>query len=96
MAYAEFKDFFPETAWSAWMDNISNIVHSETGLILIAVESGKIVGVIKFYPNAASSNLGQWPPKLLPSEFWQFIPLIGVGVWADAWYRNVSTAPPIL
>ena len=61
LAYAEFRDLFPETAWSAWMDNITNVVHSETGLILIAVESGKIVGVVKFYPDAAASRFGQWP-----------------------------------
>jgi len=62
LAYAEFQEFFPEPAWSAWMDNISKVVYSETGLIILAVESGKIMGVVKFYPNAAESKLGQWPP----------------------------------
>jgi ribosomal protein S18 acetylase RimI-like enzyme len=62
LAYAEFKGFFPETAWSAWMDNIGTVVHAETGLILAVLESGKIVGVVKFYPDAAASNMGYWPP----------------------------------
>jgi ribosomal protein S18 acetylase RimI-like enzyme len=62
LAYQEFQGYFPETAWSAWMDNISKVVHSETGIILMAVESGKIRGVVKFYPDAASSESGQWPP----------------------------------
>ena len=62
LAYEEFQEYFPETAWSAWMDNISKVVHSETGIIFMAVESGKIRGVVKFYPDADSSKLGHWPP----------------------------------
>jgi ribosomal protein S18 acetylase RimI-like enzyme len=62
LAYGEFREYFPETAWSAWMDNISKVVHAEVGIILLAVESGKIRGVVKFYPDAASSKMGSWPP----------------------------------
>jgi ribosomal protein S18 acetylase RimI-like enzyme len=61
LAYAEFRDFFPETAWFAWMENIGKVIHAETGLILVVLESGKIVGVVKFYPDAAASNMGYWP-----------------------------------
>jgi ribosomal protein S18 acetylase RimI-like enzyme len=62
LAYREFREYFPETAWSAWMDNIGKTVHSKTGVVLVAVESGKIQGVVKFFPEASQAELGQWPP----------------------------------
>jgi predicted N-acetyltransferase YhbS len=61
LAYGEFREYFPETAWSAWMDNIGKTVHSETGVVLVATESGKITGVVKFYPDAGQAGLGHWP-----------------------------------
>lgn len=62
LAYEEFREYFPDTAWSAWMDNIGRTVQSETGVVLVATESGKIRGVVKFYPDAGQAGLGQWPP----------------------------------
>jgi len=61
-AYREFKENFPEPAWSAWMDNIAQTVYSGTGVMLVATESGKILGAVKFYPDAAQARLGHWPP----------------------------------
>jgi ribosomal protein S18 acetylase RimI-like enzyme len=62
LAYAEFKEYLPQPAWSAWMANISQVVRSETGLLLVAMESEKIKGVVKFYSEAARSGSGSWPP----------------------------------
>ncbi len=44
------------------MDNIGNTVHSETGVVLVVAEAGKIRGVVKFFPDAGQAGLGHWPP----------------------------------
>ncbi len=61
LAYGEFREYFPETAWSAWMDNIGKTIHSDTGVVLVAAEAGKIRGVVKFFPDASQGGLGLWP-----------------------------------
>jgi ribosomal protein S18 acetylase RimI-like enzyme len=61
-AYQEFRPHFPETAWSAWMDNIGKTVFSGTGVVLVIASSGKIHGAVKFYPDAGQAGLGYWPP----------------------------------
>jgi ribosomal protein S18 acetylase RimI-like enzyme len=60
-AYQEFQPLFPERVWDSWMANISETVHSRAGMLLVAVEAGKILGAVKFYPDAAQSGMGQWP-----------------------------------
>lgn len=62
-AYREFKALLPAQAWRAWMDNIWETVHSGVGVVLVAESQGKIRGVVKFYPDARQSGLGNWPPK---------------------------------
>jgi ribosomal protein S18 acetylase RimI-like enzyme len=62
-AYREFQPLFPEKVWLAWMDNISKVIHGETGILLVAADSqGNIHGAVKFYPDAAQAALGVWPP----------------------------------
>ncbi|MBI4794654.1 MAG: GNAT family N-acetyltransferase [Deltaproteobacteria bacterium] len=60
-AYLEFRPLFPEKVWQAWMDNVSQTVRTPAGMLLIAVVGGVILGVIKFYPDASQSGMGQWP-----------------------------------
>jgi len=60
-AYLEFRPLFPEKVWQAWMDNISKVIHSETGLLLVLENQGKIEGVVKFFPDASQSGMGHWP-----------------------------------
>lgn len=62
-AYQEFRPHFPETAWSAWMDNIAKTVSSETGVVLVVTSPEKIHGAVKFYPDAEQAGLGHWPPS---------------------------------
>src|SRR4030042_561884 len=61
-AYLEFRSQFTEKIWQAWMDNVSQTVRAPAGLLLVAVVGGVIQGVIKFYPDASQSGMGQWPP----------------------------------
>ena len=60
-AYEEFKALFPEEVWQAWMKNIGATVHSEAGVVMVAEGTGKIRGVVKFYPDAGQAAMGQWP-----------------------------------
>ena len=60
-AYREFQPLFPEQVWQAWMDNIWETVHSPAGVVIVAESEGKIQGVVKFYPDASLSALGNWP-----------------------------------
>lgn len=60
-AYAEFRPLFPERAWDGWMENIRQVIHAETGVLIVATEDGGIRGVVKFYPEASQSALGTWP-----------------------------------
>jgi ribosomal protein S18 acetylase RimI-like enzyme len=62
-AYQEFQPLFPEKVWLAWMDNISAVVHGESGILLVAADpKGNIRGVVKFYPHAGQAAMGVWPP----------------------------------
>ena len=60
-AYGEFKGYFPEERWEAWMDNIREIVHAGAGVLIVAEEQGRIRGVVKFYPFANQARMGHWP-----------------------------------
>ncbi|MBM4276171.1 MAG: GNAT family N-acetyltransferase [Deltaproteobacteria bacterium] len=60
-AYREFRPLFPERVWNSWMDNIAQTIRSPAGMLLVAEEAGEIHGVVKFYPDAAQSGMGQWP-----------------------------------
>ena len=60
-AYEEFKVLFPEEVWQAWMANIGETVHSGAGVVMVAEGTGKIQGVVKFYPDAGQAAMGQWP-----------------------------------
>ena len=60
-AYSEFKRYFPEEHWEAWMENIREIVHAGAGVLIVAEEQGKIRGVVKFYPFANQARMGHWP-----------------------------------
>ena len=60
-AYLEFRPLFPEDVWQAWMDNIRKVIHSESGLLLVVENQGKIAGVVKFFPQASRSGMGHWP-----------------------------------
>ncbi len=61
-AYREFQPLMPAAAWDRWMANIVETIQSPMGLLLVAHHQGKIEGAVKFYPDAAQSHLGQWPP----------------------------------
>jgi len=61
-AYREFQLLFSEQIWTAWMDNISKTIHSGAGMLMVAEAGGEIRGVVKFYPDAAQSGMGHWPP----------------------------------
>ncbi|MDI6854885.1 MAG: GNAT family N-acetyltransferase [Deltaproteobacteria bacterium] len=61
-AYGEFQSLFPDKMWLGWMNNISKVIHGETGILLAAADSqGTIHGAVKFYPDAAQASLGIWP-----------------------------------
>lgn len=61
-AYREFQPLMPEPAWNAWMDNVSQEVQGGAGVLLVAARQGRLLGVIKFLPDASQSTLGHWPP----------------------------------
>lgn len=61
-AYREFRPLFPEKVWEAWMENIGETIRSESGILLVAEDQGKVQGVVKFFPQAGQSGMGQWPP----------------------------------
>ncbi len=61
-AYREFQTLTPEKAWEAWMVNITQEVHSGAGVFLVAEEGGRLLGAIKFLPDASQAALGHWPP----------------------------------
>ena len=62
-AYQEFQPLFPEKVWLAWMDNISKVIHGQTGILLVAADdNGTIHGAVKFYPDAGQAAMGVWPP----------------------------------
>jgi ribosomal protein S18 acetylase RimI-like enzyme len=57
------QTLFPEKSWAAWMDNIGKIIHSRSGVMLVAAEpDGRLHGAVKFYPDAGQARLGAWPP----------------------------------
>lgn len=62
-AYQQFQQLMPETAWVGWMASIAEAVHSSAGELLVAVHEGRIAGVVQFYPDAAASHQGHWPPR---------------------------------
>jgi ribosomal protein S18 acetylase RimI-like enzyme len=62
-AYQEFQSLFPGKVWTAWMDNIRQVIQADTGILLVAAEEqGKLHGAVKFYPDAGQAALGSWPP----------------------------------
>ncbi|MBM4295221.1 MAG: hypothetical protein FJ126_10010, partial [Deltaproteobacteria bacterium] len=61
-AYREFQPLFPEVIWNSWMDNIRRTIRSSAGVLLVAQEAGEMLGAVKFYPDAAQSGMGTWPP----------------------------------
>jgi N-acetylglutamate synthase-like GNAT family acetyltransferase len=61
-AYQEFRPLFPPDIWEAWMDNLSQAIHSEAGIQLVVEAHGGLQGTVKFYPDAAQAGLGHWPP----------------------------------
>jgi ribosomal protein S18 acetylase RimI-like enzyme len=61
-AYREFRGELPEKPWRAWMLNIGQAIHSGAGLLIVAEAQEKIQGAVKFYPDAAQSGMGEWPP----------------------------------
>jgi ribosomal protein S18 acetylase RimI-like enzyme len=62
-AYQEFRPLFPEKVWKAWMANIQGVIRSESGILLVAEDQGKVRGAVKFFPEAGQSGMGQWPPE---------------------------------
>lgn len=60
-AYLEFRPLFPEKVWKAWMDNVSETIRAPAGMLIVALVGGVIQGIIKFYPDASQSGMGQWP-----------------------------------
>jgi GNAT superfamily N-acetyltransferase len=60
-AYGEFRPLFPEKVWEAWMANIGEVIRSESGILLVAEDQGKVRGAVKFFPQAGQSGMGQWP-----------------------------------
>jgi ribosomal protein S18 acetylase RimI-like enzyme len=61
-AYREFKPLMPETAWGGWMASIEAAIRSPSGMLLVAEEGGRILGAVKFFPDAAQAAMGKWPP----------------------------------
>ena len=61
-AYREFQPLFPEAVWNAWMDNISRTIRSGAGMLMVAEHQGDLQGVVQFFPDAAQSGMGTWPP----------------------------------
>jgi len=61
-AYQEFKPLMPEIGWSKWMASIDAALGSRAGLLLVAEASGRIQGVVKFFPEASRAAQGEWPP----------------------------------
>jgi ribosomal protein S18 acetylase RimI-like enzyme len=60
--FREFQPLMPEAAWTRWMDNISEVIHSSDGVLLVAGGQGRIEGAVKFYPDAGQAHQGEWPP----------------------------------
>jgi ribosomal protein S18 acetylase RimI-like enzyme len=44
------------------MQNIREVVRAAAGILLVAEHQGRIEGVVKFFPQAGQSGMGQWPP----------------------------------
>ncbi|MDD2902007.1 MAG: GNAT family N-acetyltransferase [Syntrophales bacterium] len=61
-AYREFKPLFPGKVWAAWMENIGQTIRDLGGILLVAENQGRLAGVVKFFPEAGRSGMGQWPP----------------------------------
>lgn len=61
-AYQEFQPLFPPDIWERWLDNLSKAIHSEEGILLVAVSGGNLKGAVKFYPDASQALMGHWPP----------------------------------
>ena len=61
-AYQEFQPLMPATAWSRWMDNITETIQAPDGVVLVAGDQGRIEGAVTFYPDAGQAHQGQWPP----------------------------------
>ena len=60
-AYREFQPLMPEEVWERWMANISETIQAPDGVLLVAGKQGRIVGAVKFYPDAGQAHQGQWP-----------------------------------
>jgi ribosomal protein S18 acetylase RimI-like enzyme len=60
-AYSEFRDQVPPEGWRRWMESITQAVHSEEGLLLVAEVDWVIQGVVQFFPDAGRAHLGHWP-----------------------------------
>jgi|UniRef100_A0A7C5AMV3 ribosomal protein S18 acetylase RimI-like enzyme len=62
-AYQEFRPFFPDKVWHAWIANIRKVIFDEAGVLLVAADAQAVLhGVVKFYPDAGQAALGKWPP----------------------------------
>ena len=60
-AYQEFRRLFPPGIWESWLDNLSQAMHCEEGILLVAESGGHLEGTVKFYPEASQAGLGHWP-----------------------------------
>jgi GNAT superfamily N-acetyltransferase len=60
-AYREFQPLMPAAAWDRWMDNIRETLQALDGVVLVAVDQGRIEAAVKFYPDAGQAHQGQWP-----------------------------------
>ena len=83
--YGVFREHFPADAWVSYIGEIVD-VRSRLGEseLIVAEDSGRLVGTIGFYPDASRSPLERWP------EGWGSIRTLGVSV--DARRSGVGTA----
>jgi len=58
---AENKAYLSELLYQGWVDGIEETVKQIEGQLIVAVEGDTIVGCIQFFPNAATSEVENFP-----------------------------------
>ena len=71
-AYQEYQANFSPEVWERYSRDIMDVrSRLDTSELIVAENSGRLVGAVTFYPNTSPSDQGGWP----------FIPM--PGAWAS-------------
>lgn len=62
-AYRQYESDYPAESWPRWIEMIGEVGgHAERAEIIVAERDGDVIGTVTFYPDAALSGQGAWPP----------------------------------